>query len=437
MKADNPPLLKTTFVQRIARLSYSLLLLVVVLPVALLRLMISRCRNDGNYRRLRQRLGLAVTARHSGGYLFHCVSVGEVVAASVVIKALQKQSETPSITISTTTATGAQRVNALFGDSVRHCYMPYDFPWVIAHWLKTLNPQAVVITEVELWPNLIHACWQQRRPVIVINARMTDKSARSYRRISALFRPMLNKLSRVCAQGERDYQNYLALGMDKHKLTLTNNIKFDQVAALDNAGAAPFLHLDGKERPVLVGGSTHEGEETALLDTLEQLSDSHPKLLLILVPRHPERFKVVKRLIEQRNLPFIQSSQASHVPDDCNVVLLDEMGKLNQAYQVASIAFVGGSLADRGGHNALEPAAASVPVIMGPNIYNNPVICAHLQERGALYVVSDAAAITAQCAKWLSDQGLASQAGQAGRAVLDSNRGALDKTLNALRKTLR
>ncbi|GGW78446.1 3-deoxy-D-manno-octulosonic acid transferase [Alteromonas halophila] len=433
MKSVSPASYTPTLSQSVARHAYSLLLVLLVWPVMLIRLLVSRFRSQAAYARLRQRLGMtSADVPQEGGYLFHCVSVGEVVAASVVIKALQARPNAPPITISTTTATGAERVRAIFGDSVSHCYLPYDFPLLIGSWLKRQSPKAVVITEVELWPNLIHACWAQSRPVVVINARMTDKSARSYRKIPALFTPMLHKLTHVCAQGERDHRNYLSLGLPAHNLTLTNNIKFDQVAALTNDNHAGFLNLARGDRPVIIGGSTHEPEEDALLDMLEALLPDHPNLLLVLVPRHPERFAVVQRLIEQRSLPFISTSANSHIDASCNLVLVDEMGRLNQAYQVATIAFVGGSLADRGGHNALEPAAVSVPVIMGPNTYNNPVICEYLAQQGALYLAEDAKQVTAQCGDWLRNPDAARLAGEAGRAVLEANRGALSKTLDVL-----
>ena len=425
-----------TLVQTACRWLYSCILALIV-PLAFIKLASkAMLSSDKDGPRQLSRFGIIPAPNKTGGYLFHCVSVGEVVAASCLIKRLMEQEPDAQITITTTTATGSARVEAIFGDQVHHFYLPFDLHVTMAGMLRRIRPKAVLITEVELWPNLIHACWKRAIPTFVINARMTDRSMAGYRKISALFTPMLCKLNHICAQGERDYQNYLALGINPKKLTLTNNVKFDQVAAFCDEELPQFLNLRAGQRPVIVAGSTHDPEEEVMLDTLQQLLPEHASMLLIVVPRHPERFNVVRKLIQQRKLNFVQSSQSRHIPDDCQVVLVDEMGKLNQAYQVASVAFVGGSLSDRGGHNALEPAAMSVPVIMGPHIYNNPVICSYLEEQGALFVAPDAQAVTNQCAKWLSDPEQASTAGRAGRAVLDTNRGAVDKTLATLRVAL-
>ncbi|MEW9797298.1 3-deoxy-D-manno-octulosonic acid transferase [Alteromonas sp. CYL-A6] len=425
-----------TLPQRLARFGYSLLILGLVCPVTILRLLIAGVTDQDSARRLIQRLGRLPANSPKDGYLFHCVSVGEVVAASVVIKALMQREPDVPVTISTTTATGADRVRAIFGDTVTHCYLPYDIPGVISAWLTRLSPRAIFITEVELWPNLLRAARKQARPVMVINARMTDRSARQYAKIRALFTPMLHNLTHVCAQGERDYQNYLRLGITPDKLTLTQNIKFDQVAAGASDTDETFMGLEQGAKPVIVGGSTHEPEEALLLDACASLNAAGHEVMLILVPRHPQRFDDVAGLLDKRALRYVRTSQASSVPDDCQVILVDEMGKLNAAYRVATVAFVGGSVAPRGGHNALEPAAVGVPVVMGPSIHNNPVICAILIERGALVLISDAASLTAQCQTWLDEPDRADKAGKAGRQVLTENQGALAKTLECISHVL-
>ena len=242
---------------------------------------------------------------------------------------------------------------------------------------------------------------------------------------------MLNKLSHVCAQGERDYANYRFLGMPEEKLTLTNNIKFDQASAID-AEQSDFLGLETAGRKILVGGSTHDPEESTLLATYQAVKARCPQLLLVLVPRHPERFETVAKLIGKTGLTMLKSTSITAVPEDCDVVLVNEMGKLNAAYAVADFAFVGGSIADRGGHNALEPAARKLPVMMGPNTYNNPVICAKLQEAGALHIVEDTPAMTALTLTWCEQAGIAAEAGLAGFEVLVQNSGALDKTMQVI-----
>lgn len=429
---------RPTLIEDICRWGYSFLL-VLAIPFAFITLMRrGQTRNKDYNRRRFERFGFVSHPRKKNGYLFHCVSVGEVVAASCLIKRIMQDEPDIQITVTTTTPTGSSRVQDIFGDSVHHFYLPYDLHMAMAGMIKRVKPKAVFITEVELWPNLIHACWKRNIPTMVVNARMTDRSAKRYKKIGILFNPMLNKLSHVCAQGKRDYDNYLFLGMPHDRLTLTNNIKFDQVASLPNMPNG-FYGMEKGNYPVLVAGSTHELEEQMMIDTCLKLWRKHPDLILIIVPRHPERFEHVAKLIESNQLNFIRTSelnttisQGANNDASSRVILLDEMGKLNLAYSVATIAFVGGSIADRGGHNALEPAAFSVPILMGPNTYNNPVICAYLKERGALHTYDNAEAFAAQCNIWLSEETQQQEAGQAGRQVLDENKGALNTTLTCI-----
>tara|TARA_Y100000766_G_scaffold114170_1_gene98019 strand:- start:1399 stop:2445 length:1047 start_codon:yes stop_codon:yes gene_type:complete len=340
------------------------------------------------------------------------------------------------ITVTTTTSTGSARVRDIFKDTVHHFYLPYDLSLTMSSMLKRIKPKAVMITEVELWPNLIHVCWKRNIPVMVINARMTERSAKRYKKIGQLFNPMLAKLSHVCAQGQRDYDNYAWLGVAQDKLTLTNNIKFDQ-AANTASSSAHFLGLAKGEKPILVAGSTHEPEESVIVESAKVLWKESPQLRVIIVPRHPERFEAVAKLLERHNLNFVKSSEVDNVPDDVNVILLDEMGKLNHAYAVATFAFVGGSIADRGGHNALEPAAFSLPIMMGPHTYNNPVICDYLKECGALSIVEDASRVSSTVQEWLESPSKAEKAGMAGKKVLQDNSGALDSTLACIHRSIR
>ncbi|WP_421133338.1 3-deoxy-D-manno-octulosonic acid transferase [Alteromonas sp. A079] len=378
-----------------------------------------------------ERFGLVALPKTLNGYLFHCVSVGEVVAASCLIKKIMISEPDAQITITTSTATGSARVRDIYGDTVHHFYLPFDFSLSMAAMLRRIKPKAVIITEVELWPNLIHECWLRNIPTFVVNARMTERSARRYAKINTVFLPMLKKLTHVCAQGQRDYTSYLSLGISADKVTLTNNIKFDQVSS-DNVTSGLFKGIKLNDGPVIVGGSTHEPEEQVLLDAYTALNATYPNLKLILVPRHPERFDAVANLLERNNITFVRTSAVQTVPEEVGVVLLDEMGKLNTAYSIATVAFVGGSIADRGGHNALEPAAFSVPIIMGPHTYNNPVICEYLLARGALTITPDANAMIAAISTWLNSSQVCEQVGAEGRKVLDENSGAVEKTLKCI-----
>jgi 3-deoxy-D-manno-octulosonic-acid transferase len=424
---------KPTLIEDICRWGYSLVL-VFIIPFAFLQLLLRGTTRNKDYNRRRfERFGFVAHAPKKDGYLFHCVSVGEVVAASCLIKRIMTDEPDCQITVTTTTPTGSARVRAIFGNNVHHFYLPYDLHMAMAGMLKRIQPKAVLITEVELWPNLIHACWKRDIPVMVVNARMTDRSARRYKKIGKLFNPMLAKLYHICAQGQRDFTNYAWLGVPDEKLTLTNNIKFDQVASATAPGHS-FLGLNKADYPILVAGSTHDLEEEAVLQAAKELWQKSPSLKIIIVPRHPERFDTVAKLIEDKSLSFVRSSQVQSVPEDTNVVLLDEMGKLNDAYAVASFAFVGGSIADRGGHNALEPASFSIPIMMGPHTYNNPVICSYLEECGALIKVESGKAMSTIVDRWIHNPSEREKAGRAGRKVLEENSGALESTVQCIRK---
>jgi 3-deoxy-D-manno-octulosonic-acid transferase len=425
---NDTPTYKPTLAQEAFRWFYSLLLLMAI-PFAFVNFLLKGKEQRKQSGRTRfERFGLVAPVPKKHGYLFHCVSVGEVVAASCLIKRIMQEQPDVQITVTTTTATGSARVTDMFGDTVHHFYLPYDLPVAMSAMLKRVQPRQVLITEVELWPNLIHTCWKQGIPVVVINARMTDRSSRRYKKFPVLFEPLLRKLTHVCAQGDRDYTNYLFLGMEKEKLTLTQNIKFDQAAAL-TAAKSDFLGLANAERYILIGGSTHEPEESILLGVYKALKEAHPSLLLILVPRHPDRFDTVSKLIEKAELTLVKSADNPVINDDCDVLLVNEMGRLNAAYDVADIAFVGGSIAQRGGHNALEPAAKQLPVIMGTSTHNNPEICSKLAESGGLKIVSNEAELCNQVSHWLNHTEERKQAGLAGYHTVTKNSGALDKTL--------
>lgn len=426
---------KPKFVETLCRWGYSCVLALLI-PFAIAQLVMRGSTRNKDYNRRRfERFGFVRRPPKENGYLFHCVSVGEVVAASCLIKRIMRLEPDAQITITTTTPTGSARVRDIFKDTVHHFYLPYDLHMAMAGMLKRVKPKMVMITEVELWPNLVHACWKRHIPVVVINARMTDRSAKRYKKIGKLFNPMLGKLSHVCAQGQRDFDNYSWLGMDNNRLTLTNNIKFDQASSEINT-SSHFIGISRGERPLLVAGSTHEPEEKAILDAALEVWKVLPSFRVVIVPRHPERFDTVAKIIEKYNVSFARTSEIASVPDDINVILLDEMGKLNQAYAVASFAFVGGSIAERGGHNALEPAAFSLPILMGPHTYNNPVICEYLQNCGALTIVEDSANMVSALTRWLQKPDEASTAGSAGNRVLLDNSGALNATLSCISKYL-
>ncbi|MGS2719509.1 3-deoxy-D-manno-octulosonic acid transferase [Paraglaciecola aestuariivivens] len=431
MSATFTPSLK----QQFALLCYSFIWFCLV-PLALLRLLVFCLIKKPGYSLARlSRFGwLSQQSYTAHGLLIHCASVGEVVAIQTLVEKLLHAQPTLAITITTNTTTGADRVALLFKGAVNHAYLPYDFPLFMKLFLTRLQPKQVLINEMELWPNLCDQCWRQSIPLYVINARMSEKSTRTYRRFPALFQPMFAKITTICAQGERDYQNYLKLGVNKDKLILTNNIKFDLVLSEQDIALANSIKQDFSlfDRHILVAGSTHEPEEQILLDAYLHLVKRYPKLLLILVPRHPQRFDKVKQLLNKHQIPTTLMSTGEAITAQTQVLLCDQMGKLRAIYGLAQISFVGGSIANKGGHNALEPAAYGVPILMGKSRFNNPAICQALADSGALLEANSAFELEQACQTWLDNPELKSQAGHAGKQVLSQNSGAIDKTLSAL-----
>lgn len=431
---SSPASFKPSVKQELARWFYSGLLHIII-PVSLLVLLMKMCTRSKTYgNRFWERYGILPAPAKTGGILLHCVSVGEVVAAEALVKTIRKRHPDTHFTITTTTPTGCERVKQLFGDEVNHFYLPLDFQAGMHQLFERVRPEKVLITEVELWPNLIHLAWKRNIPVFIVNARMTDSSCRAYGKFRSLFTAMLHKITGICAQGERDYNNYLKLGASETQLVLTNNIKFDQNLSENEAQqAANWRHELGlQNQKILIGGSTHDPEEQLLLESYQVLVKTCPNLLLVLVPRHPQRFTKVENLIRKQQLRYIKLSTQNTIQPNTQVILADKMGILKSLYGIADIAFVGGSIARRGGHNALEPALHGIPIIMGEHIFNNPGICHELEKVGALQFVSGKDSIISVVEAAVLSPNDARKRGAAGQQVILANSGAIGKTLYLL-----
>lgn len=428
-------LYKPSFGHKLALLVYSFIWLL-IMPITITHFIFQSLKRKPGYTLKRlSRYGLEFSAKiQPNGLIIHCASVGEVVAIQSIIEQILHTHPKLFITITTNTTTGADRVKLLFADRVSHAYLPYDFPLFLSLFLKRRAPSKVLINEMELWPNLCHQCWRSNIPIYMLNGRMSDKSTKTYQKFPALFDPMFEKLTAICAQGTRDYQNYLTLGVDPNKLTLTNNIKFDLTISAQDMALSETIKtkFDLDKRMLLVAGSTHDPEEQVVLDAYLALAVTHPELLLVIVPRHPQRFEKVYQLLLKQNIETVLVSEDKPCQPSTQVLLCDQMGKLRAIYALADISFVGGSLAERGGHNALEPAAVGVPILMGESTYNNPAICQALADSGALLTVTTAQQIAAACNLWLANPAQRKLAGDAGKQVLLDNSGAIQQTLKVL-----
>ncbi|WHI45306.1 lipid IV(A) 3-deoxy-D-manno-octulosonic acid transferase [Microbulbifer sp. JMSA004] len=407
------------------------------LPVVLLRLW-WRGRSQPAYRqRLRERLG-QVPKRHSRAPLIwvHSVSVGETLAAVPVISKLAARHTDWQWLVTTTTPTGSERVHEalkpILGGRLLHYYLPYDLPECLVPFLNALNPSVLVIIETELWPNLLKLCSSRKIPTLLANARLSEKSARGYGRFPSLTCRMLGYLDRVVAQYPADMQRFIDLGLPSERAVANGNIKFDLSIDLGLASEAQALahQWRGKSgRPIWLAASTHVGEDEVVLEAFSILKKKFSDLLLVLVPRHPQRFDGVARLCKERGFRLTRRSEGTAVEASDEVLLGDTMGELLRFYGACDIAFVGGSLVSVGGHNMIEPAAWGVPVISGPHLHNFSTVSSLLQEAGAMAVVEDGESMALQVQVWLEDVGQRMAVGQRAKAVALENSGALQRLL--------
>ncbi|MFY1017432.1 lipid IV(A) 3-deoxy-D-manno-octulosonic acid transferase [Ectopseudomonas khazarica] len=414
------------------------LLLHLALPLIALRLALRARKAPAYARRIKERFSFALPPLKPGGIWVHAVSVGESIAAAPMIRALQARYPELPITVTCMTPTGSERIQALFGDSVQHCYLPYDLPWAAARFLDRARPRLAVVMETELWPNHIHQCARRGIPVALANARLSERSARGYARFGKLTAPMLAELSLIAVQTQAEAQRFLDLGARPDCVEVTGSIKFDLKidAELLQRAAELRRQWQAEQRPVWIAASTHAGEDEIVLAAHRQLLETRPNALLILVPRHPERFNSVHELCLSDGLTTRRRSSGEVLQAGDQVLLGDTMGELLFLYALADIAFVGGSLVANGGHNLLEPAALGKPVLSGPHLFNFLEIAAQLRAAGALSEVADAAQLAERTATLLDTPAEAQHMSAAGLAVLKANQGALERLLDGLRRLL-
>ena len=414
-------------------------LLYLLQPVLWLVLLVSRLKSDKWLKRLGERYGFypALSAPAPHGVVIHASSVGEVIAATPLIKQIQQQYPNLALTISTMTPTGSERVRASFGDSVSHFYLPFDLPDAVQRFLDFVKPRTIIVIETEIWPNLIHQCKKRSIPFIIVNARLSARSARRYGKFAQSIAQVLNEITLIAPQDEVSGQRYAELGFPAEQLKLTGNLKYDLSLKPELIEQVFQFKQSLGERPVWIAASTHDGEDEILLAAHRQLLAQFSDLLLILVPRHPERFDKVAELIRQQQFKFVRRSE-QRAPDISDQVLLgDTMGELMLMYGVAQVAFVGGSLIKRGGHNPLEPLTFKLPVISGKNVFNFPEVFDKLQQEGGVkFVPAESQGIAQAVQQFLQDAKLSEQFGVAGFKVLMENRGALRRVMALLKPYL-
>ncbi|OGO90730.1 MAG: 3-deoxy-D-manno-octulosonic acid transferase [Coxiella sp. RIFCSPHIGHO2_12_FULL_44_14] len=406
------------------------------IPFILLRLRWRSRRIPVPPRFWRERWGYTspLTKHHS--IWIHAVSVGETMAAIPLIRALQQQYPHYALVVTTTTPTAAQQVSQQLSHSVQHAYIPYDLPRCIHRFLRRCRPVLCILMETELWPNLIHCTHAHRIPILLANARLSERSLRGYQRIPTLIKTMLHQLSHVATQSDADGKRFLKLGLPSEKLQWMGNIKFDLQLPASILTEGQQWRSHWNNRPTLIAASTHEGEEEKLLHALPIIQHSIPDILLILVPRHPQRFSAVAELCRSLSLRFVQRSLQQWPDTSTSILLGDTLGELRTLYAASDVAFVGGSLVPVGGHNLIEPAAVHLPIVTGSHLHHFEAVRQLLEAANALIVVDDATALIHHVVQLFANPSQRKAMGERAYQVSLANTGALEKHLAWINRTL-
>jgi len=402
----------------------------VLLPVYALYWLVRGIGNRTYWDRIGQRFGYGFPVLGAGSIWVHAVSVGEVQASAPLVRALQARFPDRKILLTTVTPTGAARVHSLYGDSVCHSYIPFETPSAVRRFFDAVKPDLALIMETEIWPNLYHECGSRKIPLVLVSARISPRSVENYRRLLPLFRETLSHGILIAAQGEADANRFLLLGANPDRTWITGNIKFDIEMPPDTGIRGAKFRFDTiGNRPVWVAASTHDGEEQQVLEAHRIILQTLPDTVLILVPRHPERFPAVKALLEKQHWKFVARTSHKAFSSTVQVLLGDTMGELPLFYAASDVAFVGGTLVPVGGHNLLEPAALGLPVVTGPNLFNTQDIADLFAEVGASKTVHNAEELAAAVLPLLADEELAQATGQRCEQIVTNNRGALHRLM--------
>ncbi len=413
------------------RLFYNFLAYLLFLPFGLFWL--GRAIWNPAYRpKLGQRFGIGHPKLKESIWV-HAVSVGEVVAAEPLIRSLLREFPDHPLLVTTVTPTGAQRVALTFGSSVHHAYIPFEAPACVNQFFRRVDPALALIVETEIWPNLYRACGVRDIPLVLVSARISPRSVRSYSKFLPLFRETLSHGIIIAAQSNSDAKRFLSLGASPERTQVTGNIKFDieLPKGIARRGYEFRQHHFG-QRPVWIAASTHEGEEAIVLDAHRMLLERHPDLVLLLVPRHPERFDGVEELVRQKGFEPVTRTEDKPLNARHQVFLGNTMGELLLFYGASDIAFVAGSLVPIGGHNLLEPAALGLPIVFGPHMFNAQEIADEFLEANASRMVANGEELAAEIHALLKERDDARELGIAALHLVEKNRGAVEHLIGLL-----
>lgn len=361
----------------------------------------------------------------------HAASVGEAIAIVPVIKALKQAYPEQAIVVTTTTSTGAEQV-AKLGELVEHRYMPIDFAWCVRGFLKAIKPKLFLIVEKELWLNTLTCVHQQKIPTIIVNARLSERSAKRYQSFSFFTHQLLNKIDKILCLHDDDAQRFIAIGAQQHQIAVTGSIKYDITIANTVFEHAQNLRQQlGAQRPIFVAASTHQGEDEQVLDAYQAVLQQYPDAMVIIVPRHPQRFDSVAKLAIERGLMVHRRTDTTPIKANTQLYLADTMGEMLVMLATADVTFMGGSLVGEkvGGHNLLEPAAVAKPAITGPSFYNFEDITQQLLAAGAIEICQNSHQLAQQLVTLFNDPERQQHMGAQGQRIVIENQGAVNKTI--------
>ena len=418
------------------RILYSVLLYFLI-PFIIFRLLWRSIKAPDYRQRWRERFAFYDKHYPHNVVWFHAVSVGEAEALFPLVRRFQDKLPEVRIIITTTTPTGSARVRAVMGQTVEHVYLPYDLPDAVGRFLNCFKPQLAVIVETEIWPNLFAHCGDHNIPLYLVNARLSEKSAHGYQKIPWLIHPVLANVKQILSQSEQDSERFVAIGAQKSQVSTLGNIKFDLEIPETTLSEGKALKSSlFKNRFVCLAASTHNGEELIFMEIYKALKPSIPELLLVVVPRHPERFMEVGKVCEQNGLKMITRTSNQGCTTDTDVYLADTMGELKMLYASADIAFVGGSIVNVGGHNPLEAAAIGVPVLFGPYMANFKQIADKILAQNAAIQCTDQEELTNVIQNLYSDVGYRKLLIGNGKRFVQTNRGVTEKLCEILMQAL-
>ena len=406
------------------------------MPFIFVRLLWRSLREPEYAKRIPERFGYVGKPKTCDRIWFHTVSAGETISAAPVIKSLMSRKLGLSFLVTTMTPSGSAMVRKIFNDSVEHLYLPYDYTFAVSRFFDRVQPKLLILMETELWPNLINEASERNIPVICINARLSEKSARGYNLIRPLVGKLLGQIDFVACQYQQHVERFEALGLEANKISALGNMKFDIDLPVEIANGSRERKKSWglADRLVWIAASTHEGEEQIVLDSYQPLKERYPDLLLILVPRHPVRAKKIGEHFAANGLTVCYQADRNDNNSLSNIDVLigDVMGSLVELYGLADVAFVGGSFVQVGGHNPIEPAAYGLPILVGPHQHNFSEVMIEFEKNGGLITVLNGEELLERLTFLFSSDDERHKMGAAGLTTIENNRGTTEKLTDLL-----